>query len=62
MGHTHVDETKTVDRPKPPVLKSSPDHFDSEAFTVMHIGLGGIIAQNPIDNDSFLAKPELAAT
>ncbi len=51
-----MDKTKSVDRPHPPVSKSSPDHFRGKTFTIMHIGLGRVIAQNSIDNNRFLPE------
>jgi len=44
---THVDKTESVDGPEAPVGNGFPDHANVQPFSVMHVGLGRIIAKNP---------------
>ncbi len=55
-----MNKAKTVDRPHPPILQSRPNHFRGKTFAIVHIGLGGVIAQSSVDHDFFLAEWQLA--
>lgn len=44
---TKVYQSQNVQGPELPINKRAPYHLDIETFSVVHIGLGRVVPQNP---------------
>lgn len=56
-------EPKQVDRPHMPVTQATPNVSKTEPLAVVHVSLGWVVAEDPIDHDLLfmLAEPPILA-